>query len=92
MNKVVESLDGAVADIPDGAAIMVGGFGGAGFPFGLREALIRRRPHDITIIANNGDFGGLAYDGGLVRLICSYPTGSTARAVNDGIEAGRIEL
>lgn len=92
MDKVVASLDEAVADIPDGASIMVGGFGGAGFPFALRESLVRRRPSNITIICNNGDFGELAYEGGLARLICSYPTGATAKAVNEGVEAGRIDL
>lgn len=92
VDKVVGSLDEAVSDIPDGASIMVGGFGGAGFPFALRESLIRRRPRGVTVICNNGDFGGLAYEGGLVRLICSYPTGATAKDVNEGIEAGRIDL
>ncbi|HEX5451246.1 MAG TPA: 3-oxoacid CoA-transferase subunit A [Candidatus Limnocylindrales bacterium] len=92
LDKVVASLDEAVGDVPDGAIVMVGGFGGAGFPFALREALIRRRPQGITIVANNGDFGGLAYEGGLARLICSYPTGATAKPVNEGVEAGRIAL
>jgi 3-oxoadipate CoA-transferase alpha subunit len=92
LDKVVASLDEAVADIQDGAVIMVAGFGGAGFPFALRDALIRRRPKGITIICNNADFGGLAYDGGLVRMVCSYPTGSTSAAVNTAIEEGRVEL
>ena len=92
LDRVVESVDAAVADIADGASIMVAGFGGAGFPFALRDALIRRGLQNITIICNNADFGGLAYEGGLRRIICSYPTGASAKQVVDGIEAGRIEL
>lgn len=92
MNKVVASADEAVADIQDGATVMVGGFGGAGFPTVLRDALIRRRPKDITIISNNADFGGLAYERGLARIICSYPVGRTSKPVVEGIEAGRITL
>jgi 3-oxoadipate CoA-transferase alpha subunit len=92
VSKVVASVDEAVAGVRDGAVIMVAGFGGAGFPFALREALIRRRPKNVTVVCNNSDFGGLAYEGGLVRLICSYPTGATAAAVVEGIEAGHIKL
>jgi 3-oxoadipate CoA-transferase alpha subunit len=92
LDKVVGSLDAAVADVPDGATVLVGGFGGAGFPFALREALIRRRPKRITIVCNNADFGGFVYDDGLVKMICSYPVGGTAKPVLEGIEAGRIEL
>lgn len=92
VSKVVASADAAVSAIPDGSAVMVAGFGGAGFPFALREALIRKRPKHLSIICNNSDFGGLAYEGGLSRLICSYPTGATAAAVVEGIEAGRITL
>lgn len=92
VSKVVASADAAVSAIPDGSAVMVAGFGGAGFPFALREALIRKRPKQLSIICNNSDFGGLAYEGGLSRLVCSYPTGATAAAVVEGIEAGRITL
>lgn len=92
LDRVVGSVDAAVADMTDGMSVMVAGFGGAGFPFALRDALIRRGLRDITIVCNNADFGGLAYEGGLRRIICSYPTGSTAKPVVEGIEAGRIEL
>lgn len=92
LDKLVGSVDEAVADVPDGATILVGGFGGAGFPFALREALIRRRPKDITIVCNNSDFGGFVYDGGLRRVVCSYPVGATAKPVLEAIEDGRVEL
>jgi 3-oxoacid CoA-transferase A subunit len=70
----------------------VGGFGGAGFPFQLRDALADQQPQRLTVICNNADLGALAYEGGLVRLVCSYPTGPSSAAVVEGIEAGRIQL
>jgi 3-oxoadipate CoA-transferase alpha subunit len=92
LDKVVESVDAAVADIPDGSTILVGGFGGAGFPAALRDALIRRRPRQVTIVCNNADFGGFVYDDGLVRIVCSYPVGATVKPVLEAIEDGRIDL
>jgi len=92
LDKVVAGADAAVADIPDGATVLVGGFGGAGFPFALRDALIRRRPKGVTIVCNNADFGGFVYDGGLVRMICSYPVGASSKPILEAIEAGTVEL
>jgi 3-oxoadipate CoA-transferase, alpha subunit len=92
IDKVATSVDEAVAGIADGSTILVGGFGGSGFPFALRDALIRRRPKRITIICNNADFGGFVYDEGLVRIICSYPVGATVKPVLAAIEDGRVEL
>ena len=92
LDKVVASAEAAVADVPDGATVLVGGFGGSGFPKVLREALIRRRPRRITIVCNNADFGGFVYEDGLVRMICSYPVGGSVKPVLEGIEAGTIAL
>ena len=92
MDKVVGTVEEAVADVGNGVTILVGGFGGAGFPFALRDALIRRRLLDLTIIGNNADFGGFVYEGGLKRIVCTYPVGDTARPVVDAIEAGRVQL
>ena len=60
MNKVYRSADEAVADIPDGATVMVGGFGLCGIPENLIEALIRKGVKNLTTISNNAgvdDFG-----------------------------------
>jgi 3-oxoadipate CoA-transferase alpha subunit len=92
LDKVVADVDAAVADIADGSTILVGGFGGAGFPFALRDALIRRRPRRVTIVCNNADFGGFVYDEGLVRIMCSYPVGATSKPILEAIEAGTVEL
>lgn len=53
MNKVVASADEAVQDIPDGATIMVGGFGLCGIPENLIRALVRRGVKDLSTISNN---------------------------------------
>lgn len=92
LDKVVDSVDAAVADIGDDLTVMVGGFGGSGFPFALRDALIRRRPRRITIVCNNADFGGFVYEDGIVRMIASYPVGETAKPLVAAIEAGEVEL
>jgi 3-oxoacid CoA-transferase subunit A len=53
MNKLVESADAAVADIPDGATLMVGGFGLCGNPENLIRAIHRKGVKDLTLISNN---------------------------------------
>lgn len=60
MHKVIETADAAVADIHDGASIMVGGFGLSGIPENLLAALLRRGVRNLTMISNNAgtdDFG-----------------------------------
>ncbi len=60
MQKIVRDADDAVRDIPDGASIMMGGFGLCGIPENLIRALVRRGTRDLTVISNNAgvsDFG-----------------------------------
>ena len=60
MNKVVATADEAVALIPDGASIMMGGFGTCGIPEHLIAALHRRGTRNLTVISNNAgidDYG-----------------------------------
>src|SRR5215469_3582607 len=76
--KLVTSLDAAVADIPDGARIMFGGFGGAGFPNNLIQALSRKGITDVTAISNNcgtreGELGVMFKNGQVKHVICSFP-------------------
>jgi len=76
--KIVGTLDAAVADIPDGARIMFGGFGGAGFPNNLIQALARQGTKDITAISNNcgtrdGELGIMFKNGLIQHVICSFP-------------------
>jgi 3-oxoadipate CoA-transferase alpha subunit len=86
------SMDLALAAIADGSTVMVGGFGGAGTPRELREALAARRLKHLTLVANNADFGSFVHDEGMVRLICSFPVGPSSGPVMEGIETGAIDL
>jgi 3-oxoacid CoA-transferase subunit A len=77
MNKVYESADAAVADIPDGATIAVGGFGLCGNPENLILALHRKKVGGLTIISNNcgtdhEGLGILLEAGQVRRMISSY--------------------
>ncbi|HXR33607.1 MAG TPA: 3-oxoacid CoA-transferase subunit A [Verrucomicrobiae bacterium] len=76
--KVFSSLDAAVADIPDGSRIMFGGFGGAGFPNNLIQALSRKGIKDITAISNNcgtreGELGIMFKNGQVRHVIAAFP-------------------
>src|SRR5579863_8359894 len=53
MNKIVAGADEAVRDIPDGASIMIGGFGLCGNPENLIQALVRKNLKNLTTISNN---------------------------------------
>jgi 3-oxoadipate CoA-transferase alpha subunit len=92
MATIVTTTDEAVAEVTDGATVLFSGFGGAGFAFGLRNALARRAPRQLTIVCNNADFGALAEQNCIHRIVCSYPTGATAAPVFEQIERGEIEL
>jgi 3-oxoacid CoA-transferase A subunit len=78
-NKVVDSFDAAVADIQDGASIMIGGFGPPGFPQNLVAALIRTSATDLTIISNRADQlwakahpGILVAEGRVKKVYCAF--------------------
>src|SRR3954466_16200089 len=78
LSKVVPSVAEAVADIRDGSTVMIGGFGTAGMPSELIDALIALGPRDLTIVNNNagnGDMGlALLIKSKQVRkIICSFP-------------------
>ncbi|CUW22021.1 3-oxoadipate CoA-transferase subunit A [Serratia grimesii] len=97
IDKSVASADAAVADIPDGTTIMVGGFGPAGQPYALLDALIRHRPRDLTLISNNagnGDFGlaALLKAGCVRKVICSFPRQSDSWVFDDLYRRGELEL
>jgi 3-oxoacid CoA-transferase subunit A len=59
MNKVVASADEAIRDVPDGAVVMLGGFGLCGIPENLIRALVRKGTRDLTIISNNAGVDGV---------------------------------
>ena len=97
INKIVESIEAAVADIQDGSTILVGGFGTAGMPFNLVDALIAQGARDLTIVSNNAGNGEIGLAALLKakrvrKIICSFPR-QTDSWVFDGLyRAGEIEL
>lgn len=97
ISKIAESVAQAVADIPDGATIMIGGFGSAGQPVELIDALLAQRASDLTIINNNagnGDHGlaALLAAGRVRKIVCSFPRQSDSHVFDGLYRAGKIEL
>jgi len=95
--EIVGSADEAVADIADGSTVLVGGFGLAGMPFDLIDALIRQGARDLTIVSNNAGNGevGLAAllkAGRVGKVICSFPRQSDSYVFDELYRAGQIEL
>ncbi|MBS1698764.1 MAG: 3-oxoacid CoA-transferase subunit A [Actinobacteria bacterium] len=97
IDKTVPDAASAVADIPDGATVMIGGFGRAGQPVELIDALIAHGASDLTIVNNNagnGDTGlaALLAEGRVRRIVCSFPRQSDSWVFDDLYRSGRIEL
>ena len=95
--QVLETTDEAVAGIEDGATILVGGFGLAGMPFDLLDALIRQGAKDLTVVANNagnGDVGlaALLAAGRVRKVLCSFPRQSDSYVFDALYRAGKVDL
>ena len=97
INKVWPTLAAAVADIPDGATVMIGGFGTAGLPNELVHALLDQGARDLVVVNNNAGNGetGLA---ALIRerrvrkIICSFPRQADSHHFDALYRSGQIEL
>jgi 3-oxoadipate CoA-transferase alpha subunit len=94
---ICPSTDDAVAGITDGATVLIGGFGLAGMPFDLIDALIRHGATDLTIVSNNagnGDVGvaALLAAGRVRKVICSFPRQSDSYVFDRLYRAGEVEL
>jgi 3-oxoadipate CoA-transferase alpha subunit len=97
INKIVSSVANAVRDIHDGATVMIGGFGAAGMPAELIDALIDLGARNLTIVNNNagnGDMGlALLIKAKQVRkIICSFPRQADSWHFDDLYKAGELEL
>jgi 3-oxoadipate CoA-transferase alpha subunit len=97
INKRYDSPAAAVADIHDGATVMIGGFGEAGSPIELIHALIDRNARDLTVISNNTGSGrvGLAAliaNGQVAKMICSYPRSANSMVFPELYHRGKIAL
>ena len=94
---VVNDPDEAVAGIETGATVLIGGFGAAGQPVELIDALRRTGVRDLTVVNNNAGNGteGLAAllaNGQVRRIICSFPRQSDSFVFDELYRAGEIEL
>jgi 3-oxoadipate CoA-transferase alpha subunit len=97
MTAVFADPDEAVADIPDGATVLIGGFGPAGQPIELIDALRRHGARELTVVNNNagnGDTGlaALLATGNVRKIICSFPRQADSWVFDDLYRSGKIEL
>jgi len=97
IDKTFETLERAVADIHDGATVMIGGFGNAGMPAALIDALIAQGARELTIVNNNagnGDTGlaALLAAKRVRKIVCSFPRQADSWHFDALYRAGEIEL
>lgn len=87
----------AVADTADGATVLIGGFGPAGEPVELIEALLASGARELIVVSNNAGAGedgiaALIREGRVAKIVCSYPRQVNSRHFDEAYRAGRIEL
>ncbi|HEU4908262.1 MAG TPA: 3-oxoacid CoA-transferase subunit A [Propionibacteriaceae bacterium] len=94
---VAADADEAMAGIQDGSTVLIGGFGPAGQPVELIDALIRSGAQDLTVVNNNAGNGrvGLAAllaNGQVRKIICSFPRQADSYVFDELYRAGKVEL
>ncbi|MDQ7982271.1 3-oxoacid CoA-transferase subunit A [Paraburkholderia sp. SARCC-3016] len=97
INKIFDSVQSAIADVHDGATVMIGGFGTAGMPAELIDALIAQGARELTIVNNNagnGDTGlaALLKARRVRKIVCSFPRQTDSYVFDALYRAGEIEL
>jgi 3-oxoadipate CoA-transferase alpha subunit len=97
IDKIVTTFEAALAGVPDGATVMIGGFGTAGLPNELVEGLIAQGARELTIINNNAGNGehGLARLlalGRVRKVICSFPRQADSHHFDGLYREGKVEL
>jgi len=97
IDKTLATCRDAVADIHDGATVMIGGFGTAGMPDELIDALIEHGARELTIVNNNagnGDTGlaALIAKKRVRKVVCSFPRQTDSQHFDAAFHAGEIEL
>ncbi|KOF53468.1 MULTISPECIES: 3-oxoacid CoA-transferase subunit A [unclassified Achromobacter] len=97
IDKFIDTAAAAVADIHDGATVLIGGFGGAGMPTELIHALIDQGARELTVVSNNAGnhetgLAALVKAGRVRKVICSFPKASHSWVFDDLYRRGRIEL
>src|SRR5437879_3954557 len=97
LDKRVPSLQAAVTGIRDGSVILIGGFGNAGIPVELIDAVIDQGAKDLTVVTNNAgsgrtDIAKLLATGRVRKIVCSYPRSGGSVVFEELFAAGKIEL
>ena len=97
MTLVCETTDEAVAGVEDGSTVLIGGFGMAGMPVDLIDALIRQGATDLTVVSNNagnGDTGlaALLAKGRVRKMVCSFPRQADSWVFDGLYREGRVAL
>ena len=97
INKIAATVAEALANVPHGATVMVGGFGTAGIPAELIDGLMEQGAAGLTIVNNNagnGDHGlaALLKAGRVRKIICSFPRQADSHVFDALYRSGRIEL
>jgi 3-oxoadipate CoA-transferase alpha subunit len=97
IDKFISSPAEALADVPDGATVMIGGFGNAGMPAELIDALIAQGAKHLTVVNNNAgnaDAGLAALIGAkrVRKIICSFPRQTDSWHFDKAFRAGELEL
>jgi 3-oxoadipate CoA-transferase alpha subunit len=97
IDKRIKTVEDAVADVADGATVLIGGFGEAGSPIELVHALLDQGARDLIVVSNNSGNGhvGLAAlieAGRVAKIVCSFPRSSNSVVFDELYKAGRIEL
>jgi len=97
MTLIAQDADAALEGVTDGATVLVGGFGTAGQPVELIDALIRTGARDLTVVSNNagnGDHGlaALLAAGQVRKMVCSFPRQSDSWVFDELYRAGKIAL
>ena len=97
INNIVATVQDAVSGVADGSSILVSGFGGAGLPLALLDALLESGAKNLTIVSNNAGNGGvgiakLVLARRVQKMVCSFPRQPESGAFDDLYRAGEIEL
>ena len=97
INKEVQNITAAISYIDDGAVILSGGFGDAGAPINLLEALAKTDVKNLTIVSNNageGNYGlaALMKSGKVAKIICSYPISAGSIVFQNLYNNNKIQL
>lgn len=97
IQKIIPSVAEALCDIADGSTVLISGFGGAGLPIYLLDALHEQGAKDLTLVSNNAGNSGIGIAkligaGRVKKMVCSFPRQPESGAFDDLYRNGRIEL